>query len=213
MSKPYSGDDLSRQLNQDITWRIREISDLKTAVWNADKVAKSALLRAVVALSYAHWEGHIRFSAQKFLAHIALRKFRFSALKRQFLRNHFLPRLAAIGHKPVEERGNIIDAVLDAGDDRFTRVNDDLINTRSNLNSEALKEICQVCDVCFSLFYGKENFIDIILLKRRNAIAHGEDTFIQENELDNITDETIALMRIFSNELQAKAYLQTYKAT
>lgn len=212
MSKPFSEDDLANQLTQDLTWRLREISDLKAAVLGSDDVARPALIRALVAIAYAHWEGHVRFSSQKYLTHIALRKLTFAVLNPQFLRNDFLPRLAVISHKSMEERGLIVDAILSGSEKRFSRVNEDLINTRSNLNFDVLKDICRVCGIDISIFDGKETFIDIILLKRRNAIAHGEDTFVGIAELDDVSDGVIELMRTFSNQLQANAYLGVYRA-
>lgn len=212
MSKPYTEDQLADQLTQDLVWRLKEISDLKAATRAADAVARPALLRAIVAISYAHWEGHVRFSANKFLTHIALRKLIFATLKRQFLRNDFLPRLAAAGQKGLEERGRLVDEILAGGDNRFSKVNDDLINTKSNLNSDVLRDICLVCGIDDNIFVDHKSFIDVILLKRRNAIAHGEETFIDLGELDSVTEGTIGLMRKFSNELQASAQLGTYRA-
>lgn len=213
MSKPFSEDDLAEQLSRDITWRVREISDLKAAIKAADRIAQTALLRATLAICYAHWEGHVRFSARKYLTHIALRKLMFSSLAPQFLRNEFLPRLAALGQKSIQERGEIVDLILASGNSRFSRVNDDLINTQSNLNYDVLLNICRVCGIEAAAFSEKSDFIDVILLKRRNSIAHGEDTFIAVAELDEFTDGTIELMRLFSNQLQTSAYLGSYRAT
>lgn len=212
MTKPFTEDDLANQLSQDLTWRLREISDLKAAALGADNAARAALLRAVVAIAYAHWEGHVRFSARKYLTHISLRKLTFASLTRQFLRNDFLARLATMGHKGLEERGALIDAILEAGSSRFKRFNEELVNTKSNLNSEVLREIYVVCGVDPTVFQEHQGFIDVILLKRRNSIAHGEDTFIHVGELDNITEGTVSLMRLFSNQLQANAYLRHYRA-
>ena len=213
MSKPFSESDLAEQLSRDLTWRIREISDLKTAIRAADTTAQVALLRATLAICYAHWEGHVRFSARKYLTHIALRKLMFSALSPQFLRNDFLPRLSALGHKSIQERGEIVDLILTGRTNRFSKVNEDLINTQSNLNYDVLSNICRTCAIDAAIFFDKANFIDVILLKRRNAIAHGEDTFIAATELDQFTDGTIELMRLFSNQLQTSAYLGNYRAT
>lgn len=64
------------------------------------------------------------------------------------------------------------------------------------------------------LFFSEhENFIDVILLKRRNSIAHGEDTFVDVQDLNPLTEQAIGLMRLFSNDLQAKAHLKHYRAT
>jgi hypothetical protein len=60
-------------------------------------------------------------------------------------------------------------------------------------------------------FKDKSTFIDTILLKRRNAIAHGEDTFVDINDLNEITNETINMMRAFGDALDNQVTLQSYK--
>lgn len=214
MSKPYSQADLARQLVEDRTWRIKEISDLKAAILRADAVLQRVLLRAVVTISYAHWEGYVRYSARRFLEHIALRKLTYVELDRQFLRNYFLPRLAstASARLSIYERCALVDEILDSSGKRFSRVNQDLINTRANLNFEVFADICLICGVDQMAFASRESFIDIILLKRRNAIAHGEDTFVSKDDLAKITDETISLMRQFGDALENQAALELYRA-
>ncbi|SIQ00106.1 MAE_28990/MAE_18760 family HEPN-like nuclease [Pseudomonas flexibilis] len=214
MSKPYTEAHFSAQIIEDRNWRIKEISDLKAAIRRGDEGVQRVLLRALIAICYAHWEGYIRFSAKKYLEHIALRKFQYGDLNRQFFRNYFLPRLAALSTTKanIADRCDLVDQILNSADVRFTRVNEDLINTKSNLNFEVLTDICLVCGLSAEIFAEKCTFIDVILLKRRNAIAHGESTLVELNELDEITTETIVLMRTFGDALENHVVLQTYKA-
>jgi hypothetical protein len=48
--------------------------------------------------------------------------------------------------------------------------------------------------------------------KRRNLIAHGEDTFITIDDLDELTNETITLMRTFGDALENHVYVREYRA-
>lgn len=210
MTKPYTPDDFSRLIFADRTWRIREISDLKTAVKRADSVLEKVLLRAIVTVSYAHWEGHVKKSAKLYLTHIALRKIKYSSLSPQFLRNYLLPRLTAASSASLLQKCSIIDDFLSSSDKSFSRVNEEMVNTKSNLNFDVLKEICTICEISSTDFDDYENFIDDILLKRRNSIAHGEDTFVAREDLDSLTDTTISLMRTFSDALENKIQLKTY---
>ncbi len=214
MSKPYTEAILADQLSRDRIWRIREISDLKNAVERADPGLKQVLLRSLVTISYAHWEGSVRHAARKYLEHIALRKLTFSQLSPQFLRNYFLPRLSALSNSKVSlaERCKLVDEILGASNQHFRRVNEELVNTKANLNSEVFSDICLVCGVPWQEFSSKATFIDVVLLKRRNAIAHGEDTFIAVGDLDEMANETVGLMRAFGDALENQAYLQSYKA-
>jgi hypothetical protein len=214
MSRPYTADDFTSLVTSDRTWRIREISDLKTAIRRADHSLERVLLRSLVTISYAHWEGHVRRSAKLYLTHIALRKHQYGDLNPQFLKNYFLPRLSALStsRANMASKCALMDDILSSSNKQFSRVNEDLVNTKSNLNSEVLREICLICGVPTKDFEEYESFIDTILLKRRNAIAHGEDTFIHKNDLDELAQKTISLMRTFGDALDNQIQLQTYKA-
>ena len=213
MSKPYTDTDFSAQIIDERNWRIKEISDLKSAIKRGDEGLRRVLLRALVALCYAHWEGYVRFSAKKYLEHVALRRLKYSELNPQFLRNYFLPRLAAIStsRASVADRCALVDEILNSEATRFSRVNDDLVNTKANLNFDVFSDICIVCGVPPDALADKATFIDVILLKRRNAIAHGEDTFVAIDDLDEISNDTIGLMRAFGDVLENQVVLRTYK--
>jgi hypothetical protein len=92
-------------------------------------------------------------------------------------------------------------------------VNDDLINTKANLNFDVFADICTVCCVPIQSFVDKATFVDVVLLKRRNAIAHGEDAFVAIEDLDAPTNETIAMMRAFGDALENHVFLKDYGAT
>jgi RiboL-PSP-HEPN len=215
MSKPYSEDDFSAQVTEDRSWRLKEISDLKDAIGRADEGLQRVLLRALITICYAHWEGYIRFAARKYLEHVSLRKFQYDELDRQFLRNYFLPRLASLATSKtsIAERCILVDDILNSSDRRFSRVNEDLVNTKANLNSDVFADICLVCGIPIESFADKATFIDIFLLKGRNEIAHGEETFVALQDLDRITNETVALMRGFGDLLENRVYLKEYRAT
>jgi RiboL-PSP-HEPN len=95
MSKPFSAADLSDQMDRDMSWRLKEHSDIKDEIRRADSTTRQMLLRAFITLMYAHWEGHVRFCATKYFQHIALRKKPYTDLQIQFYLNTFLVRLDA----------------------------------------------------------------------------------------------------------------------
>jgi hypothetical protein len=215
MSKPYSEADFSAQITEDRSWRIKEISDLKSAAGRADANLRRVLLRGLVTICYAHWEGYVRFTARKYLEYVSLRKFQYGEINRQFLRNYFLPRLAALsGSKAsVAARCDLVDEILGSNERRFSRVNEDLVNTKANLSFEVLTDICLVCSVPTAAFADKREFLDVFLLKRRNSIAHGEDTFVGIEDLDDLTSKTITMMRTFGDALENHVYLKAYRST
>ena len=214
MSRPFTDSEFSMQITDDRSWRLREISDLKTAVSRAYINLRRVLLRSLVTICYAHWEGYVRFAARKYLDYVAVRKLRYDEMDRQFLRNYFLPRLAAlsVSKTGLKERCLLVDEILSAAERRFTRINEDLVNTKANLSFDVFADICIVCSVPIASFVDKESFIDTFLLKRRNSIAHGEDTFIDIDDLNELTDHTVSLMRMFGDALENHVYLRTYRS-
>jgi hypothetical protein len=142
-----------------------------------------------------------------------LRRFQYDELNPQFFRNYFLPRLAALSTSRVSvaDRCALVDEILTSATTRFSRVNDDLINTKANLNSDVFADICLVCGVAPQDFADKATFIDVVLLKRRNAIAHGEDIFVAFDDLEEISNDTIGMMRAFGDTLENQVVLQSYK--
>jgi hypothetical protein len=214
MSKPYTEDDLSSIFDADLVWRRKELSDIKLAIRTADSAAKPALLKAIIAMSYAHWEGYVRTCANRYFEHLTLRKRPFQEYERQIYVNSLLGRLDALhrGRVSLEDRCTLINEILDGGNGRFSYINPDLIDTRSNLNTDVIKDICLICGVDANHFEQNRTFLDTLLLKRRNAIAHGQQEYIQTDEIDGLVANTLALMGIFRNQLENKVYTKAYAA-
>lgn len=214
MSKPYTEDDLSSILDADLTWRRKELSDMKSVIKTADPMSKPVLLRAIIALSYAHWEGYVRTCANRYFEHLTLRKKPFVEFERQIYVNSVLCRLDALhrGRVSLEERCKLVNDILDGGDGRFSYVNPELVDTRSNLNTDVIRDICMICGIDSSHFETNRTFLDILLLKRRNAIAHGQQEYIQADEIDDLVAKLLALMSFFRNLLENKVYTKAYAA-
>jgi MAE_28990/MAE_18760-like HEPN len=75
-----------------------------------------------------------------------------------------------------------------------------------------IKEICLICSVDSSHFETKRVFLDQFILKRRNAIAHGQQEFIQEAGMDDLVADILALMQYFRTLLENKVYQKQYIA-
>lgn len=211
MAAPATADALADLLNADRTWRIRELSDLSTAIKNADEAGRPVLMRALVAITYAHWEGYVKSAAQQYLEFVARRKFYFRQLDRQHVKNYFMPRLDSLSQSrhSFAMKCKIIEDILNSADTQFKRVHPDLIRT-DNLNSQVMESICEVCGVDPQPYLDKAEYIDDKLLKRRNAIAHGEDILVPVEDLKSITDPAIELMRRFGNDIENALVLKKY---
>jgi len=215
VSKPFTDGDLADQMDRDMTWRLKEFSDLKTAIRRADRNARPALLRAFITLMYAHWEGHVRLCATKYFQHITLRKIAYAKLETQIYLNSFLVRLDAFfrSRGSVEDKCKFVEEILKSKDQRFSYINPALIDTKANLNTDVLRDLCRVCGIPFSDFKKHETLIDVLILKRRNEIAHGEEVYLREDEIDDLADRIVDIMRLFRNLLENKIYNLSYMAS
>jgi hypothetical protein len=214
MTKPYKEEDLSDIFDQDLTWRRKELSDMKAAVKAADFSAKPVLLRALTTMAYAHWEGFVRTCANRYFEFLILRKKPYSEFERQIYVNTFLAKLDALhqGRVSLEMRCKLVNDILDGTTGRFGYVNPTLIDTKSNLNTDVVKDICLICAVDPSHFEAQRTLIDVVLLKRRNAIAHGQQEFITVDEIDALVAGVLALMEHFRTLLENKVYARAYAA-
>ena len=212
MSKPYTETDLSIQLDSELNWRRRELSDLKSAIRNADVVARRVLLRSLVTISYAHWEGYIRISASKYFSHIAMKKKPYRDLDRQFYTNSFLVRLDAFyrSKASMKDASAFITSIMDSQESRFTFLNSKLIDTKSNLNTDVINDLCLVCGFSGAFFEDNRIFIDMSLLKKRNAIAHGQDEGIDERDMDDFIKNTLSLLEHFKTLIENNIYGKNY---
>lgn len=214
MSKPYTEADFSDQVDADLNWRRKELSDIKLAIRNTTENSRPALLRALITMTYAHWEGYVRTCATKYFQHLYIRKKLYRDFEKQIFINSYLIRLDAFFQNKhnIKDRCKFIEDIMDARDNRFSYINPQLIDTKSNLNTDVIKDLCTICGIDYSPFEEKRAFIDIILLKRRNAIAHGQQEVIGESEIDIIVADAIELMTAFKNLLENKVYTRTYLA-
>lgn len=214
MSKPYTEQDLSNIFDADLIWRRKELSDLKAAIKAADSIAQPVLLRSLITMSYAHWEGYVRLCANKYFEHLTLRRKPYTDFERQIYVNSYLNRLDAIytSRLDITARCKLVNDILDGAGARFAYLHPDLIDTKSNLNTEVLRDICTICNVDWSHFENQKTFLDKLILKRRNAVAHGQQEFIGLQEVDNLVENILALMAHFRSLLENKVYTKMYAA-
>jgi hypothetical protein len=156
----------------------------------------------------------VRLCATKYFQHIALRKIQYTQLEIQIYLNSFLVRLDAFfrSRGSVEDKCKFVEDVLQSKDKRFSHINPALIDTKANLNTDVLRDLCRICGIPFNDFEKDKTFIDVLMLKRRNEIAHGEDVYLKEGEIDDLVDQAVNIMRLFRNLLENKVYGQSYLA-
>ncbi len=109
--------------------------------------------------------------------------------------------------------GQIIDfleRVLTCGNLQFRRIDEEVVSAKSNLNSQVLKELCSYLSIDYAQFEDELEFIDKILLYRRNNIAHGEYIQVDEQMLEDMSNRVIKMMRTFNDLVENDVVLGRY---
>ena len=210
---------LEDTLIEDWTWRKKEISDL---ILIAEKEENLVLLKSIILLLYAHWEGYIKKTSKSYLKFIADNKFKISDLTENF---------KAISLKALSKEvlnssntlnlANELRLILkysklhDYTFDKLMKVNVDndlekgLIDTHDNLNPTVFKNILEIIGLSYKKQYeAREKFIENHLLANRNSIGHGNKELLigEEFELDIISikklrDVVVSIIENFRDEI------------
>lgn len=199
--KIRSADELEDFIASEYAWRRKELTNLRGIALSARKSASENLLRSLIPILYAHWEGFVKQIAIAKLTYIVSKGLKYKDLNDSFLA--YAAFEAFDGQIPVK-RFEAISKIAkgDLALNSSIRLNPEkYIDTKSNLNSEVLKEIALKVDIDYSLFELKENMIDEKFLGLRNKICHGERVTVSESEFEILYIEVIGLVDLFKNQV------------
>jgi hypothetical protein len=203
---------LNDQLSQEIAWRKKELIYIKTLIEKKNsKTVQDTLLRGGITILYAHWEGFVKNAATSYVEFVSRQNLKYSELASNFI-------ALAVKRKLNEAQDNsksaifnkIIDFLMTGLDSTCSIQWNDSIKTRSNLNSEVLKDIISILGLDYSLYETKEKIIDETLLRSRNEIAHGQYLLIEFDQYMELHREIISLMDLLKNQIENAALLKTY---
>ncbi|MFD6836294.1 MAE_28990/MAE_18760 family HEPN-like nuclease [Streptomyces diastaticus] len=200
------------RISQDLSWRKKELTVFRGQVERAEHGVRPALLRASVALLYAHWEGFIKNSCHYYLCYLASLRLSYDELR---------PELAALslrqhlemfeGSNKASLHSSLVRTIRNDGGGRAKIPTDrDAVRTNSNLNWERLSEIlCSVgCD--FDRYSQYSDLIDEQLLASRNSIAHGEESYIAMSEWEALRAPIVEMMDDISTQISNSAIGRGY---
>lgn len=210
--KLKTAEQLSDQLSQDIAWRKKELSQVKSLIETKTfpPYKHKALIRAGICILYAHWEGFIKLASNTYLEHISMQKLRYEELSNNILALAMKEKLKTANktNKPSLYIP-VCNFFLDELNQKCS-LPKDLISTASNLSSEVFREITLILGVDFSPYSTKSVLIDTKLLKTRNEIAHGEYSIFDREEYIELHAEIAAMLDIFRNQVENAAINKDY---
>ena len=211
--KIKSSENFFDTISEDLVWRKKELTSIRSRVdLSKNKKSQDFEIRAGVLLLYAHWEGFTKYSTECYLNFVKYKKLKYNELSTNLLalslKSYIHEFKTSFQHKMHADFLNFIENNLN---ERAKWNLENAIDTKSNLNSEVLKNILSVIGVPLNDFELKFNLIDEQLLKNRNSIAHGNYLLIDKKEYLNIHKEIFTLMDILFNELTNLVSMKKYK--
>ena len=202
--------ELQDKLDNDIQWRKKEIVDFKFIIENNRNSTRiTPLVRGGIALSYAHWEGFVKMASSIYVGFISNKKIPLDDLKLNFIALSHIKKLKkGIG---IEECIYLIDEILKSNQKVCKIYDKDVIDTKSNLKFNVLRDILLSLGLDESHFAANENFIDKKLVEPRNDIAHGTYRDIIYDDFIIVYEHVIPLMEHYKTLIENNATQGNYK--
>lgn len=205
-------EELSDHIAADLIWRKKELTVLKNLLRSAQPDGKTALLRSLVALLYAHWEGFIKSTSQRYLEYLSNRRLPYRDLTSNFialsLEGRFRASLLQRSLSPIIE---LVDFLRFSLETRSAIPYKEGVEAESNLSSRVLHDITITLGIDYAPFETKSVLIDERLLNTRNRIAHGEYLIIDEDGALELAKEIQSMMEHFRNLVENTVVLGEYR--
>lgn len=199
--------ELSTKVGNDLSWRRKEISDLKATHSRCRDLSKKVVRRGGIALAYAHLEGFVKFSSRAYIESLNKSGVKVKDLDRSYLAVSLSSKSNDIKSTcSIKFIIDFIGCINDVNESSF-KLDPSKISTKSNLKYKVLEEIFLTLGIDASKFETSKVWLDT-LVDKRNAIAHGEGTPVSENEFDDFCEKVLLFMQTYSDELQNKAVLE-----
>jgi hypothetical protein len=206
----FTYDGLSKKLYDEFSWRRKELTLLKSKIPLEKNSLQSAMLRSALPLLYAHWEGFVKLTMSYYLEYVSKKHLKHNELKNTFIALSLQNKLGDLNNSSIENRTKIIEFLFNDLDKQSNIPKKNIINTKSNLKFDVLKEILFILDLDDSHIDSKKDLIND-LVAERNHIAHGEQQLVDLETYENFFNDIIALMDYLKTTIENNAIQEKYK--
>ena len=205
-------DQLIEALEEDLAWRKRELTTVNFMLVNPRHHQRGLLLRAAICLLYAHWEGFVKTAATGYVSFVAHRGLRYRDLTPNFVALGLRAEIRSAGksNRPTIHNGIVAKLMSDLSDNAEIDWQNS-VNTRSNLNTDSLREILALLGLDERSYLPKGALLDQKLLANRNRVAHGERVEIDSDDYGVLHDEIIQLANWFNTDVQNAAVAEQFR--
>lgn len=208
----YSFSELSNLLDEEIAWRRKELNIVKNYIPNERNPKQNAALRFNVPILYAHFEGFVKKSTEFYLEFVANKYLKHSELQSQFISLSLTKKIGLLEVKNIEDKTKIVDFIINESESKSNILTKNVIQTKSNLKYNILKEILYIIGIDETKFSHFETLIND-LVDARNYIAHGDYLKVDFDTYDNMYNDIQNVMVILKTEIENAASLEIFKKT
>ncbi len=212
MKVARTASELLAHLDDELAWRIQEITTVQKAVKSANGGSETALLRAGVPLLYAHWEGGVKAMAIRYVEFISKQGHTYADIKQCFSGLKALGQVKQMHSitKRVFAASNLLNEIYDISNQRASIPLRSYVSNVGNLNFDMFEQVAGFLDIDAGRYVARKNIIDESLLKQRNEIAHGEFLTVDAAAFDSMSREVLTLLRQFKDDVQNALVQKTY---
>lgn len=211
---------LQDRLDAEMGWRVKEMAEVKARIQGTSGARQTTMTRAGIVLLYAHWEGFVKSCAMAYIEFVVGQRHTLNELAECFVAmcakgriNDFVSSNKAQVH--IETVRFFATAMGQQA--TISMAMDKIVDAESNLGSKVLENILNTVGFDASRYSNYYKFIDERLVKTRNSIAHGENTYRNGIEGDTratwygeMQSETIKLMEFIKTDIENAAYGKQY---
>lgn len=192
--------DLQDSIDNEYTWRFHEIVIMKMEIQSMKPDKRlTPMIRSLVMLSYAHWEGFVKYATRYFLNYLSRLSLDQSQTHPALVASSLNYALNNIGRS--ESNRLIRDILLDQHY-KPHYPSEAMTDPKSNLNFEVLEIISSNIGIDISSLSLQSKMIDEIMLGRRNKMAHGDNDSLDKDYGIQVADIATSMMSEFKNLLQ-----------
>ncbi len=208
----HSLTELAQFLDDELSWRKRELTTLKFMLVRQRPHERVLLLRAAVCILYAHWEGFVKAAATSYVSFVATRNLRYHDLAPNFVALGLRTEISQAGQSDRPTIYTALTTKLMLGLSEHANIDwEHSVNTRSNLNTDTLSEIICLLGLEGNDYLLKKQLLDRRLLGNRNLIAHGQRVEIEPDDYSVLHDEVIQLLQNFRSDVENAAATEAFR--
>lgn len=205
-------EELSDRLAEDLVWRKKELTVLRKLVSQATPDRKTVLLRSLIAILYAHWEGFVKRASGAYLEYLARRRLPYAELASNFVAYSLAPQIRdASSRRDLAALIEVVSTLRGGLSGRSRIPFKDGIEAGANLSSKVLRRLTTTLGIDYRPFETKAVLIDERLLGNRNRIAHGDYLVLDEDDALELLREIQALMDSYRDQIENAVAMKAYR--